>query len=308
MTLLGPRGFRFRALFGIGATLLLIAMGVAVTSSNAGEAVEPALRIDTDPPSYVGAETCVACHEDVANGFAQTAHGRGELMGHSGGSSCEACHGPGQAHVDSGGEADKILQASGVGERCADCHSSDAGSFWHDSSHAEFDVTCADCHSVHEPWTNEQALINQDTSDTCLGCHQDMRKHLYQRSNHPLKDGLMSCVSCHSPHGSAAESAMAAATPNDKCYQCHADKRGPYLFEHQPVREDCGTCHDPHGSNQTNLLLTAAPRLCQSCHLFGHHQTVPGEPTQIWNQNRSCVNCHPRIHGSNHPSGVIFMR
>ena len=118
----------------------------------------------------------------------------------------------------------------------------------------------------------------------------------------------MSCVSCHDPHGSAAEAAMAAITPNDKCYECHAEKRGPFLFEHQPVREDCSTCHDPHGSNQTMMLQTSAPRLCQSCHLFGHHQTVPGEPTQIWNQNRSCTNCHYRIHGSNHPSGVVFLR
>ncbi len=27
---------------------------------------------------------------------------------------------------------------------------------------------------------------------------------------------------------------MAAITPNDKCYECHAEKRGPFLFEHQP--------------------------------------------------------------------------
>ena len=118
----------------------------------------------------------------------------------------------------------------------------------------------------------------------------------------------MSCVSCHDPHGTPAEANIAALTPNDKCYECHAAKRGPFLFEHAPVREDCMTCHDPHGSNHASMLTPAPPRLCQSCHLFGHHQTVPGTDGQIWNVNRSCVNCHTRIHGSNDPSGVIFMR
>ena len=259
---------------------------------------------------YAGSETCEACHDEVAASFAQTAHGRKELTGWDGGAACEACHGPGGTHVESGGEAGTILSAGidGVSGKCADCHGSNAASFWKGSTHESFDVACADCHSVHEPWTNDQALSNRSSTDTCLSCHQQMRKHLYQRSSHPMKDGLMSCVSCHSPHGSSSEAAIAAITPNDKCYECHADKRGPYLFEHQPVREDCGNCHDPHGSNQTMLLTTSPPRLCQSCHLFGHHQTVPGQPTQIWNQNRSCTNCHPRIHGSNHPSGVIFMR
>ena len=118
----------------------------------------------------------------------------------------------------------------------------------------------------------------------------------------------MSCVSCHSPHGSAAIGEISALTPNDKCYQCHAEKRGPFLFPHQPVAEDCGKCHSPHGSNQASMLVASAPRLCQSCHLFGHHQTVPGQSGQVWNMSRSCVNCHARIHGSNHPSGVIFLR
>jgi DmsE family decaheme c-type cytochrome len=135
-----------------------------------------------------------------------------------------------------------------------------------------------------------------------------MRKTLHQRSRHPLQEGLMSCVSCHDPHGSTAIASVSALTPNDKCYECHAEKRGPFLFAHQPVQEDCMTCHDAHGSNQASMLDPQPPRLCQSCHLFGHHQTVPGTSKQVWNTSRSCVNCHAAIHGSNHPSGVVFLR
>lgn len=261
--------------------------------------------------AFAGDAACLECHEDVAGGFAATAHGRAEWV--IGENRCEACHGPGQAHIDGGGDAEAIRSFRGSDRQaetaaCLRCHDRSTASAWASGAHDEFDVTCASCHRVHTSWRNEAALRNQDVTETCLTCHKDRRKHLFQRSTHPLREGLMSCATCHDPHGSAAESAIAALTPNDKCYECHADKRGPYLFEHTPVREDCGNCHDPHGTNQEAMLKTAPPRLCQSCHLFGHHQTVPGQPTQVWNQNRSCVNCHPRIHGSNHPSGVIFMR
>jgi hypothetical protein len=53
------------------------------------------------------------------------------------------------------------------------------------------------------------------------------------------------------------------------------------------------------------------PRLCQQCHAnSGHNRTPytpPAAPTTR-RYNRSCVNCHVNIHGSNHPSGVDFTR
>ena len=292
----GGAALRFGLLATLGAIGLIGAGAVMDTRAAAGGP---------------GETTCFECHGDQEESFAQTAHGRANL-GAIGTARCELCHGSGTAHAESGGEAPILNPATGPAEEVADlctrCHADNAAIQWQGSSHAEFDVSCASCHKLHSPWSNEKALIRQETNDTCLSCHKTMRKTLYQRSSHPLRDGQMTCVDCHSPHGSAAEASVAAITPNEKCYECHADKRGPYLFEHAPVREDCMTCHDPHGSNQTMLLKTAPPRLCQSCHLFGHHQTVPGTAGQVWNQNRSCVNCHSRIHGSNHPSGVIFMR
>ncbi len=283
-----------------GTHLCVVALGILLAQG----VVTPALGSE-----YVGSETCADCHDDVAAGFERTAHGRSPLSTWDGIQGCESCHGPGAAHVDADGEGHILAGASSAAtSNCLTCHQSGEAAHWASSSHDEFGLQCADCHDVHSDWTSHGKLRNEEVTDSCLSCHQDMRKHLFQRSSHPLRDGLMSCASCHDPHGSSADGAMASLTPNDKCYECHAEKRGPFLYEHQPVREDCSTCHDPHGSNQTMLLQTSAPRLCQSCHLFGHHQTVPGEPGQIWNQSRSCTNCHYRIHGSNHPSGVVFLR
>ena len=92
---------------------------------------------------------------------------------------------------------------------------------------------------------------------------------------------------------------------NDNCYKCHAEKRGPFLFEHAPVRENCLNCHDPHGSINEYSLKMSRPRLCYECHTIGHGQA--GLNSQF-NVSRSCQNCHTLIHGSNSPAGAVFQR
>lgn len=256
-------------------------------------------------------EDCLVCHEDLGQVFPRTAHGRAEMPDWAEGSGCTSCHGAGTEHMSSGEVADlrlfgamSVTDANGV---CLDCHA-DQAAYWRGSTHDTQEVRCTDCHQAHAEASDDHVRDNRQVTDTCLSCHTQQKKHLFQRSSHPLRDGQMSCASCHDPHGSPVEAAIAAIAVNEKCYECHAETRGPFLWNHIPVLEDCSTCHDAHGSNQRSLLTQSPPRLCQSCHLFGHHQTVPGRPTQVWNQNASCTNCHVRIHGSNHPSGVVFLR
>src|SRR6185295_6019826 len=83
----------------------------------------------------------------------------------------------------------------------------------------------------------------------------------------------LSCTDCHNPHGSTAQALLKANSVNETCFTCHADKRGPFLFEHAPVRDSCVNCHTPHGSNHEKLLITARPLLCQQCHAQSGHPT-----------------------------------
>jgi len=106
----------------------------------------------------------------------------------------------------------------------------------------------------------------------------------------------------------------------ETCYSCHAEKRGPFLFEHQPVTEDCTICHTPHGSNLGSLLRTRPPFMCQECHDGTHASATPAGPNVAGKQNgltaapnrnivgRGCMNCHIAIHGSNSPAGGYFQR
>ena len=105
-------------------------------------------------------------------------------------------------------------------------------------------------------------------------------------------------------------------TLNETCYQCHAEKRGPFLFEHAPVRDSCVNCHTPHGSNQQALLVAPMPFLCQQCHSHTRHpndlltaQSIgTGSNPDERLMGRGCISCHAQVHGSNHPSGPRFHR
>ena len=99
-------------------------------------------------------------------------------------------------------------------------------------------------------------------------------------------------------------------TVNNLCYTCHAEKRGPFLWDHPPVREDCMNCHSPHGSNNPKLLTARVHLLCQQCHIhmLPRHSTTAGKPLDIWSINRGCANCHAQVHGSNHPGGRTLTR
>jgi DmsE family decaheme c-type cytochrome len=151
--------------------------------------------------------------------------------------------------------------------------------------------------------------------EVCYDCHTQQRSQVLKPYAHPIAGGKMDCTSCHAPHGETTNNLLARQTVNDTCFECHAEKRGPFLWEHAPVVEDCGNCHTPHGSNHPGMLTVRGPLLCQSCHSQAGHPSVAytaggladGSPSQFL-LGQNCLNCHSQVHGSNHPSGSKLMR
>jgi DmsE family decaheme c-type cytochrome len=262
---------------------------------------------------------CATCHEDLVKAFRPTPHGK--VMEFGTGASdltCGSCHrGDLPKHMENSDPAlvsnpakEKPVASS---ETCLSCHATQKHMmFWRGSQHQTGGIGCLTCHSVHKPNTERSMLVRKTQAETCFSCHGNVRKAMLQRSTHLFRDergsSRLECASCHNPHGAPTEKLISANSVNDKCYSCHQEKRGPFLWEHAPVRENCTTCHSPHGSNNSQLLSLRMPQLCQSCHIQGRHQTVAGRPNAIWNINRNCLNCHSQIHGTNHPSGPILMR
>jgi len=267
---------------------------------------------------YAGEETCLACHDD--KGYKGTKHGltlneRTPAATHG----CESCHGPGKAHAESGDPAmirnPKNMKPQEASQICASCHNRSTHLLWDGSQHDNRNVGCVSCHSVHKPVGDHQ-LVKKTEMDTCAVCHQAIVNKHYRFSHMPVREGAMQCSSCHNPHGSSNVKLLKAGTTIDEsCQTCHADKRGPYLWEHAPVAESCVTCHDPHGSNNERMLVSRLPFLCQRCHVTSRHPPTVYEGYLLNNSSngnkvsgRSCVVCHQMIHGSNAPSGQTLLR
>jgi len=273
----------------------------------------------------VGERTCIACHKLEVEHFTHTLHSLGlHVANHSDPTLpvCEACHGPGSEHAAKplikgliiGYTRDSGTPVATQTKTCLTCHAGGPRDHWLGSVHQRNDLSCSDCHNPMAKFSVEGLMAKSSINDTCAQCHKDIRLQFNRRSHMPLPEGQMSCDDCHNPHGSLTNPLLKTNTVNETCYQCHAEKRGPFLFEHAPVRENCLNCHTPHGSNQSTLLVAPIPFLCQQCHTNVLHpndlQTQQALGTGLHPDprvvGRGCLTCHANIHGSNAPSGARF--
>ena len=271
----------------------------------------------TQEQKYAGIDQCAACHEQVVASYKDSIHGQKGFAQRSE-HACETCHGPGQAHVDAwGGKGTmKTFAAMTQEERtglCLGCHEQGTQMNWAGSAHDARGLSCTDCHSVHAPRSEDSQLKAANESELCFSCHKQKSAQFFRASHHPMREGKVACADCHNPHGSPTEKLLNKASVTETCYECHAEKRGPFLWEHFPVREDCTTCHEAHGSNHQKMLKVKPPFLCQRCHSDTRHPGTIYDQTALRSaSNRlfvhSCMNCHSTIHGSNHPSGKTFLR
>jgi len=264
-----------------------------------------------------GDAKCTRCHDDEDSPgvitIGRTKHGtRADARTPT----CTSCHGDSEDHLSAPVSAENrpkpdryfskgtSTPASVRADACLTCHKGNERMFWNTSTHSARDVSCNSCHKIHNGGVDE--VRDRSTQpEVCFDCHKGQRVQFQKASRHPIVEGKVVCSDCHSPHGSAGPKLMARDTVNDTCFQCHVEKRGPFLWNHQPVTEDCSYCHNPHGTNTAMLLKWRQPFLCQQCHEPSSHQ---GEIASLTSSGgaprtlaRGCLNCHTNIHGGNHP-------
>jgi len=310
------------------ATAVLPTLAAQGTSLAAGDA------------TLAGDKACTRCHDEgeakPVLSIYQTRHGvraDGRTPG------CQSCHGASKSHIDnpagvsprpvtdvpmgpkvSGAAADKQQQV------CLSCHKGGQRIHWGGSQHEAAGVACTSCHTTHTH--QDKVMAKKTQTEVCFACHKSERAQAHRLSTHPLAAGKMACSDCHNPHGSTGPKLMRKDSVNETCTTCHADRRGPFLWEHAPSTESCSNCHVPHGSNTAPLLKARAPWLCQSCHSGDHAaqvnsganlqngavttvngtQPLAGAAARAQMGGRACLSCHMMVHGSNHPAGAKLQR
>ncbi len=226
-------------------------------------------------------QVCYRCHAETRQ--LEEIAGPHQLLGPNQ-FTCTTCHQP-HGQVTSQTRSDL----------CLGCHTGTPTMAWHSSYHDRQGVACADCHEAHPNAQVPQVVAISHTTldqpsrrpmrvaepDTCFKCHPKIFALASLPSHHPIREGKIRCSDCHEAHGEDHKS-LKAQTLNELCYECHAEKEGPFVWEHAPVTENCANCHEAHGTVANNLLQQPTTFLCLRCHT-GH--STHGASLQ-------CTRCH----------------
>ncbi len=293
-------GLRACLMLLLGAGLLCVPVLAAPAP---GDKPATAQVKDSAPADFVGGETCATCHDEVSKKFDDNPHTKIALLHGKKGVTCEGCHGAGKGHVDGGGDITKIFNPAKatpkeVDATCQSCHAGTHPNFER-APHAKAGVSCIGCHDIHG--SKEESLLKAPQPTLCYQCHTDVKPAFDMPFHHKVNEGLVTCGDCHDVHGTFGNNNIrSTADQNAICTKCHMENRGPFVYEHVPVKaEGCLACHTPHGSQNARLMnMPTINTLCNQCHSPVAAGTVHGMNAGSA-ELQPCIDCHTMIHGSN---------
>jgi predicted CXXCH cytochrome family protein len=268
-----PRNRHGRILAVVSGAFGLLLAAISCSTLSRQVVVLP----DVPGAKYIGSAECEQCHEELYRDFKTADHARLIAQGKNGlDAGCESCHGPCSLHSDSGGETKPPFSFT-------------AGRPQPEGLSGRF------------PLESARAIQN-----ACYQCHLDVRGQFNLPNHHPVPEGRMSCIQCHPPHKGIAHAGGSTRlrSQEENCLQCHPAQQGPYVFEHEAMREGCTTCHSPHGSVNVKLLTERNSTLCLKCHfqrvkdgttilIGGVDHTARLGQGACWS-----AGCHEAVHGS----------
>lgn len=222
------------------------------------------------------------------------------------GIACEACHGPGEKHVDWHKSQDKentpddevtLLNPARISHRlasqiCAQCHSSSQprdlrrwlalGSGYRPGE----DHTHEFRHAEPGSKVREDERYLKDSFWADGACRVGGDEYLGLADSACFQKGELSCMVCHSMHNSdPTDQLRSAAESNEACLTCHSQFRDKLeQHTHHSARSsgsNCYNCHMPH----TSFALLKAIR--------SHRVDIPQTGTStVGSRPNACNLCH----------------
>ncbi len=266
---------------------------------------------------YIGTKACAEkCHKRYMYDLERSVHGEQVDIRGLPRVNCESCHGAGSLISDSPdkekvkAEHETLIDIPSLPPQaksliCLKCHTANSTFFlhnWNSSIHASSDITCLDCHKLHKG--PQQKVSYEKLSELCFQCHRSVEAEFRLNSRHPVPEKKMFCSDCHNPMSGESRKLLKETSIKEVCTRCHGEKKGPFVYEHADLTEDCRNCHRPHGSINNNLLKVNEPFLCLQCH-NGHRdksRDALASPSMKQSFYTRCTDCHSMIHGTDMPS------
>ena len=290
------------------ASCVLLGALAGATGAVATDAAPAATKAPAKDLVLKGDAKCTSCHDETDEPkllhIGKTKHGS---VADGRTPSCTNCHGESDLHVNNPAKlkqrppVDRSFakgaphSADEKSAACTSCHQGGKHINWNTSAHAMRDVSCSSCHQIHAG--KDKVRDKRTQAEVCYTCHKQQRAEANKPSHHPIPEGKMTCSDCHNAHGSAGQKMLVKDTTNATCFTCHAEKRGPFVHNHQPVVEDCGNCHNPprhhcrcDAQGPPAVPLSAMPR----------RQLPPGQ--RAWRAQQHAW-LHQHQHRSGHGSG-----
>ena len=205
-----------------------------------------------EPQPHEVSLDCRECHEDIYNGWEQSAHGQGL--------SCGQCHLAGEeSHARQGHAAEGGTQA------CMSCHTTGYDPIT--DTWVEADISCVACHTPIDPDHPDVPAPTNRSADLCGQCHIQAN---FEWQNSPHGAAGVVCVSCHSQHTTSLKSTSVSA----QCANCHETHTEGFTHSvHYAEGLSCANCHlapqtGPvgEGSAKRHHTFDVDIKTCVACH------------------------------------------
>lgn len=267
------------------------------------------------------APTCAHCHDDVAEVFLASEHGKAVQEGVASAPTCTDCHGEHDVHQIADGQS--LVSREHEVEVCLNCHldapevrqrmtrSSAFISSYAESIHGRAvaagnleAAVCSDCHGAHGAMkaSNPGSAVHKfNMAATCGHCHEEIEA-TFTESTHgdALAQGVAdapTCTDCHGEHAilepGRAESPVAALNVSQQvCSPCHNSVKlsEKYGFPSDRLATFGDSYHGLAGRFGSKEVAN-----CASCH--GVHDIWPSSDPRSKvhkdNLQETCGQCHP---------------